>query len=228
LDPTAVFGPPVTEEVSQDPGVEIAPPRTFTDYGVDFSNHRVWMSLQIDPPNKEVNRGELVELSFIPGKTCTFGDHNACVNQFFDGTRDLVFLTIHSGVGGEAQDFRHAVEGTGINRAGYSLKKVQAKLNSLSGAQVAILQDGDQVSEFTLVGIARIPPEYIQAYLNAPIHEALALAVKLTPDIKETLDPSLPVVAFETCGWKMSGEPWLPGVTSTTGSIYLGIIQPVE
>jgi hypothetical protein len=170
----------------------------------------------------------LVELSFIPGKTCNFGDHHACVSEFFDGGRNLVFLTVHSGVGGEAQDFRHAVEGTGINRAGYSLKKVQAKLDSLSGAQVAILQDGDQVSSFTLVGVARIPPDYIQAYLKAPIHDALALAVKLNPDLKETLHPSLPIVAFETCGWKMFGEPWLPGVTSTTGSIYLGIIQPIQ
>ena len=36
---------------------------------------------------------------------------------------------------------------------------------------------------------------------------------------------SLPLLVFETCGWKVTGEAWARGTTSTTASIYLGVIQ---
>jgi hypothetical protein len=230
LDPTAVYEPTQVvlepDVVSQPETVTPAHPASFSDYGVNFSNYKVWMSIQIDPPNKDVNRGKPVDISFIPGDTCYFGEHRVCVNEYFDGLRTITLLTIHSGVGGEAQEFRHAIEGTGINRAGFSVEKVHEKIDSLSEAQVVIHQDGDQVGGFTLVGIVRIPPEHIQAYLNASITDSIALAIKLDPDLEEKIDPNSPLVAFETCGWKMIGEPWLPGITSTTGSIYVGIIQP--
>ena len=230
LVPTAAYGPPRAEKIKiiETPTLVDTSPVKFRDYGLNFSDQGGWMSIQIDPPNKEVNNGKIVELSFLLGKACIFGDQRACIHQYNDGNRDIVLLTIHSGVGGEAQEFRHAVEGTGINRAGYSLKKVQSNLDSITGAQVAISQDKDQSGRFSLVGITRIPPEYVQTYLDSTIYEVLDLANRLNPDLGKKLDPTLPIVAFETCGWKMVGEPWLPGITSTSGAIYLAVIQPSE
>ena len=39
------------------------------------------------------------------------------------------------------------------------------------------------------------------------------------------IDPTRPMLVFETCGWKMAEERWYPGTSATTGSIYVGVIQ---
>ncbi len=183
------------------------------------------MSLVIDPPSKQVNRGKPITLSFVPANSCPFGNQTACVVAHANGVNNMIFLTIHSGVGGQAQDFRDAVEGTGINRAGYSLAKVQKNMDALAGAEVAILQGKRQISGLTLVGMTRVPPQYVQAYLSMPVQEALDFATRLDAKLMAAIDPTRPMLVFETCGWKMPGEPWYPGISSTTGSIYLGVIQ---
>ena len=198
---------------------------SYNFFDIDFANRNEWVRIQIDPGDAQVNRGKPIQLSFIPGNTCNFGDSRVCVNIHNNGTHNMVFLTVHSGVGGEAQAFRHAIEGTGINRAGYAVTKVQDNLNALAGTDVAISQGNQQFNGFSLVGVTRIHPSYVHDYLGMSIDQALAFATQLDPALMAAIDPSRPVLVFETCGWKMPGEPWYPGISATTGSIYVGVIQ---
>ena len=198
----------------------------FGFYGIDFSNHKKWVSLQIQPPDTGINRGRPIFISFIPGQRCNFGDHHACANTFTtqeNGT--VIFITVHSGVGGEGQRFRDALEGTGINRAALPLQRVQANLKALLGAEVALAQGDKVLGGLKLVALARIPASSLATYFNTSLDQALALAASTDPSLVEGIDPGQPQLIFETCGWKMPGEPWAAGVSSTTGSIYLGVIQ---
>ncbi len=196
---------------------------------LDFSSRGGKIEILIDPPGPLVNRGKPIKISFKPGDTCVFGDHQACVTTFeVTGSQyNHYFLSIHSGVGGEGQAFRHALEGTGINRAGYGLEKVAQHIKALRGAQVTIAQEGDELGGFFLAGLIRIPPAYLEAFLKQPVTQAVQFATNLDPSWADMIDPERPMLIFETCGWKMPSEPWYPGVTSTTGSIYLAVIQPL-
>jgi len=200
----------------------------FGFYGIDFSNHKKWVSLQIQPNDTGINRGKPIFISFIPGQRCNFGDHHACVNTFttqVNGT--VIFITVHSGVGGEGQGFRHALEGTGINRAAFPPRRVQDNLKALLGAEVALAQGDNVLGGLKLVAVARIPASWLATYFNTPLDQALALAASIDPSLMEGIDPGQPQLIFETCGWKMPGEPWATSVSSTTGSIYLGVVQKV-
>lgn len=203
-----------------------AQPSSSGFYGLDLADpgHRV--RILIFPPNKKVNRGNPILISFIPGQTCNYGDNRACVNTYqADTGTSTTFITVHSGVGSEAQAYRHAIEGTGINSAGLSLKQVRANLQALDGAEVVIMQGKRRYEGFTLVAATRIPAKFMKAYFNAPIQESLAFASTIDDDLKRLSDNNLPLLIFETCGWKMPGEAWARGVTSTTASVYLGVIQ---
>jgi hypothetical protein len=213
---------PTAQATASVPSQEIP----FGFNGIDFSNHNKWVSLQIQPPDTGINRGKPILISFIPGQRCNFGDHHACANTFTtqeNGT--VIFITVHSGVGGEGQRFRDALEGTGINRAAFPLQRVQANLKALLGAEVALAQGDKVLGGLKLVAIARIPASSLATYFNTPLDQALALAASTDPSLVEGVDPGQPQLIFETCGWKMPGEPWAAGVSSTTGSIYLGVIQ---
>ncbi len=198
----------------------------FDFYGIDFSNHKKWVSLQIQPADTGINRGKPIFISFIPGQRCNFGDHHACINTFTtqkNGT--VIFITVHSGVGGEAQVFRNALEGTGINRAAFPLQRVQANLKALLGAEVALAQGDKMLGGLKLVAVTRIPASSLATYFNTPLDQDLALAASIDPSLVDGIDPGQPQLIFETCGWKMAGEPWAAGVSSTTASIYLGVVQ---
>jgi len=198
---------------------------SYQYFGIDFSNRQSRVNLHITPPDKKVNRGKTIKVSFLPGNSCYFGDKKACTSAHHNGLNNMVFLTIHSGVGGEGQDLRHALEGTGLNRAGYSLEKVQKNMAGLAAAEVAIIQNGQKVDGFTLVGVTRIPAKHVKQYLGLHIQDALLFATQLDAKLMTAIDPTRPMLVFETCGWKMSGERWYPGTSATTGSIYVGVIQ---
>ena len=83
-------------------------------YGIDFSSSAERIKFEILSPTGDVNQGKPVVLSFIPGNTCIFGDQQACVYPHQAWGQNMIFLTIHSGVGGEGQEFRHVIEGTGL------------------------------------------------------------------------------------------------------------------
>ena len=156
--------------------IEANEPPTFDFQQFDFMPQSAVYQISIDPPSPEVNQGKPINLSFIPGNTCIFGDQQACVSAHDFNNQNLVFITIHSGFGGEGQAFRHAIEGTGINRAAFSLDKVDANLKALQDVQVSISENGDETGGFLLRGVLRIPASQIEAYFALPIEEALKLS----------------------------------------------------
>jgi hypothetical protein len=196
--------------------------------GIDFAHPEDRIRLRIQPPDERVHRGKPITIAFFPAQACNFGDQQACVYTFRSQfSKNVLFLTVHSGVGGQAESFRHAVEGTGINRAGFNLTKVQENLRALTGASVSLQQASTQSNQLVLKGITRIPADSLQQYFSLPVERTLVYASQLDPSFLAGLDPTRPALVFETCGWKMSAEPWAPGVTQTSGSIYLVIIQEV-
>lgn len=193
--------------------------------GIDFSPENPEITLRILPQGA-VNGGNPIEIRFIPGERCQFGDHHACVYVYpRQNGGKVIFLTLHSGVGGEGQAFRHALEGTGLNRASFSLERVHANLETLTGAKVHLLQGRKNRKGFTIAALGRIPPGEVQAYFAAPVEEALSRVSDAYPPFDLSFDPAIDLIVFETCGWRMPGEPWAPGVSDTTGSVYVAVIH---
>jgi hypothetical protein len=198
-------------------------------FGINFIDRQKRITIKIIPSNKRVNGGKPITISFIPGKKCEFGNKRACVNNFYtpaDG--QVTFLSIHSGVGGEAQHYRSAIEGTGLDQALFSLKQVQANLNALTGSEVVINQGDERISGLRIAAITRIPAKSLRRYINADLNSALEIAASLDSEFEQTLQTNQPQVVFETCGWRMPGEPASNGVSSTSASIYLTVIQKVQ
>jgi len=215
---------PTTEAPPESSPAEFEPTLNF--YGIDFRDHKQRVRIQIIPQNKKVNGGKPIVISFIPGHKCNFGDGQACVSSYMaGGESEVTFLTVHSGMGGEGQAYRHAVEGTRETQAGLTLKQVKANLRALAGSEVIISQGKQVYSGFTLVVTSRIPARGLQRYFRSPIEDALAYAASLDSAILNMVAPGQAQLVFETCGWEMPGEPWAPGVSSTTASVYLGVIQ---
>jgi hypothetical protein len=195
-------------------------------YGLDLTNPEHRVRILIFPQDKRINAGKPILISFLPGQRCNYGDNRGCVNSYQSEAGGLVtFITVHSGMGGEGQAFRHAMEGTGINRAGFSLNEVRQHLRALEGAEVVILQGKRRYEGFTLSVAARLPSKSMRAYFNTPIWGALDFAAGFDEMLSELRDSDLPLLVFETCGWKMPGEPLGRGATDTTASVYLGVIQ---
>ena len=200
-----------------------SPPLDF--YGVNFSNKRLVVEVRIQPRRGRLAGDDLV-MRFIPGKYCEFGDGRACVRNFVTPQGgNVIFLSIHSGMGGEANAFRHAVEGTGVGEAGLSLRKIKNNLAALNSADIELIQGPHHVEGLTLVAMIRVPARHLEAYFDAPYAQALEEAARSNPSLAERYDPTLPLLVFETCGWRQSEEPWATGVSATTGSVYLGLIQ---
>ncbi len=196
------------------------------ELSIDFTDHQKRIQISIIPQDKRVNRGKPIVVSFIPGQKCVYGDHRACIHTYQTETQSqITHITVHSGMGGEGQAFRHALEGTGINSAGYPLKRVLANLRALDGADVVITQGKKRMAGFVLVAASRVPASAMNAYFDLPVEQALTFASNREPSLSKWVNPSQPQIVLETCGWKMPGEPWAKGVSSTTASVYLGIIQ---
>lgn len=209
--------------ISENSG-EDGSPQNF--YGIDFGDPTRRVRIKIYPPDRQVNGGEPIVISFYPGTQCELGDGRACIHNFI-GLRGggTTYISAHSGLGGEANAFRHALEGTGFDRARYSLERVQEKLSLLEGALVTISQGDVDVSGLRLVSVGRVPPEHLTAYMSASLPDALQLAAAFIPSLTGAVNPTLPQVVLETCGWRVPGEDLAPGSTSTSASIYLGVIQ---
>jgi hypothetical protein len=201
--------------VSSEPSLEF--------YGIDFGS-RQKVTLTIYPP-KSVNRGKPIKIAFIPAERCRFGQKTGCVYAYkpsYPG--NVLVLTVHSGVGGEGQRLRGALEGTGINRAAFSLKEVQQNLVALQGARVVLSQGDHEVDSAQVAAITRIPAWALARYFKAPLWEILGFAGQLDPLLAPWATPEQPVIVLETCGWKMPGEKGSGQVSDTTGSVYLGVI----
>lgn len=173
-------------------------------------------------PVPSLNDDQPIRIAFVPGAECPFGNQRACLSLHRNGTLSL--LTIHSGVGGQGEAFRRAVEGSGLDSAGYSLSRIQSNLDRLQNVPVS-LSSGDNLSKnLILLGVARIPPSEVEAYFSRPVDEALELVTRYNPALQPALDSGNPLLAFEICGWLVEGEGWSPGVSATTGSIYFGLL----
>ena len=225
------------------PGVATPVPGASTDfYGVDFSPGAGRIRIFLQPQNDQVNNGKPIVITVNPGRSCPYQDHRACVNAYRAGNAagnaagdaagsaageagNVILISVHSGIGGEAEAFRRAVEGMGVNRAGFSLKQIRSNLAWLEGATVRIQQGERAVEGLRLTRAARVPPGLIQEYFRSSAEQAMRLAASVDADLESYTHPDGPILVFETCGWKLAGEPWAPGVTNTTGSVYLGVIQ---
>jgi hypothetical protein len=201
---------------------EVENPLQF--YGVDFGKSDKWVHFYIYPRGERSTRP--IVIAFLPGLTCNYGDHRACVQAYSTPNGgQVIHLSVHSGVEGEAEGFRRWIEGLGVNRAAFSPSQVQARLQALAGAEVVVLQGKKRLEGFTLAVTARIPPRWINAYFDYPLEEALTYAADLQPQLKPFVQTDSPLLIFETCGWRLPGEAWFKGVTSTSASVYLGLIQ---
>jgi hypothetical protein len=194
----------------------------FADY--DFLPGSKPLTLRLTPPDQRINAGLPLEITFMPGEQCFFGDRQACIYQFtITGDQQIILASLHSGVGGEGQPLRHALEGTGFNRGLYSPRQVAENAQALAGARVSLLQGKKARDHFELLTVARIPPEHLVAYFAHPVEQTLDFAVAIG-----ALEPSHlegDILVLETCGWRLPGEPWAPGVSTTTGSVYLILIS---
>jgi hypothetical protein len=62
-------------------------------------------------------------------------------------------------------------------------------------------------------------------YFLQPVNLGLNAASAYQPDLESFVQPEQPLLVFETCGWRMPEEAWSPGTSTTSASVYLGVIQ---
>ena len=218
--PFLPFHPTLTPPVAQP--VEL----NYQFHGIDFAPGSEEITLRFWPASDTLNGGLPIKVRFLPGETCIFGDHYGCVSHFLstaDG--EVIWISVHSGVGGEGQELRNSLEGTGINSAGFSLNQTLLNLDELKSASVTLQQGQMTIDLPTVIAAARIPADQVTGYLSLPYDQALATTIANDTVSLEQIESSKTTLIIETCGWRMPGEPgnWL--VTDTTASIYLGVIQ---
>jgi len=194
--------------------------------GIDFAPGSSTITMTIIPADKSINKGEPISIKFKPGKECVFGDKQACVSTYQPSPNgNVIFVSVHSGFGSEAQALRHALEGTKVTRADFSLKEIEANLNHMVGATVTLQQGTRTVADLQIKTMARVPTRSIKEYFLTPVEEALSFATEMNPQLEDYLLPSETQIVIETCGWRVVGEPWADGVSMTTAGVYLGVIQ---
>ena len=193
---------------------------------IDFSPSRNRITITIQPPDERVNKGKPIVIRFYPGEKCKFGDKRGCVVEYQpDELSKVLFVSIHSGVGGQGQRLRNAFEGTGLNRAKYKIERVSENLEALSGAKVTIAQGDVEISGLRLMIAARLPGSVMEEYFDFPAQEALATAATFESNLADYVMPGQPQLVIETCGWRMPGEEADAVTKDTAASIYLVVIQ---
>jgi hypothetical protein len=209
--------------------VSPAPGPSTDFYGIDFSPGAGLIQIILKPQKGRIIGGKPIVIPVIPGRNCPYPEHRACVNAYrSEDGGNVILISVHSGVGGEAEAFRRAVEGLGVDQAGFTLKQIRSNMARLEGAEVEIRQGEREVNGLRLAGIGRVAPTQVREYFHVSAEQAMDLAASTDPGLAGLTQPGGPVLAFETCGWRLAGEPWAPGVTSTTGSVYVGVIEAGE
>jgi hypothetical protein len=102
---------------------------------------------------------------------------------------------------------------------------IRSNLERLEGAPVKIVRGDVVIDGLSLTSAARVPSKRVRDYFSGSIEQGMAIAAAVNPSLEGYLNPDSPILVVETCGWKHPGEPWAPGVTSTTGSVYVSVIQ---
>jgi len=228
---TPLIIPTVPEPTQPNPTVEVvseSPPLSpsMDFYGVNFASGEERIAIKIVPQSKKFNRGKPIVISFLPGRRCNFGDKRACVYAYLnENLENTIFVSVHSGVGGEAQAYRNTLEGTLVNSGAYTVKRVHSNMNALEGAIVTISQGGRTVENLELSFISRVPPRSLRKYLSAAVYDALDLAASIGGNGSYPMAPGQPQLVFETCGWRLPGEALSSVATATSASIYIAVIQ---
>ena len=219
----ATGGPPYRLYLPVTPTLQAVGDMQFE--GLDFSNQGQLVKIKIASPQKNINGGKPIVIKFYPGQQCSFGEQRACIQAYrTPGGQNVIFITVHSGQGAEAEAFRNAVEGTGFGQAGLSLEKTLARLGDLKGASVTILQGNVVVSGLKIAGLGRVPAKGVSNYFASPVTRSLEIAASYSESLSWAVDPATPLIIFETCGWRMRGEPAAKNLDRTSASVYLGII----
>lgn len=220
--------PTPTPRPAQPPNQALASP-PFLYEGTDLTPGSARVRISIQPDNRRVNAGKPVDLDFLPAGRCPFGDQRACTAAYYqNGLTPVTFVSVHSGLGGEAEALRRALEGAGFDTAGATLPEVFDRMKALTGSAVQIQQADHQSTGYQLASVVRIPASRLKYYLSLPLEQALALAAELQPDLASLLESGEPLLVLETCGWRMPGEPWPGGLSDTSASIYLVVIRPAR
>jgi len=198
------------------PGLE---PLTYMRFGIDFSDTSQTTRILLSPSQADFNAGKPIRVSFRPGWPCEWINRRACTSLHYHG--QVVLVTVHSGVAGDGQALRHALEGTWLNAASFPLKQVRANLAALQDGQVSIDQPGATAQGLRTLAAVRLPAAQVEAYFSLPVDDALDLAAQSSTEMALALASGAPLVVIETCGWRHPEEPWAPGVTDTSAAIYL-------
>ena len=202
------------------------PEPSFDFYRIDFHPGAEGIKLRITPPTDQVNHRQPIAITVNPSRNCPYQEGRACVRAYRTaGGGNVIFVSVHSGVDGEAEAYRRALEGLGLDQAGFSLKKIHNNLSSLAGAAVQIKQGERLVDGLQLAAAGRVPPRLIQDYFRNPVEKALSIAATANPELEEFVNSAGTILVFETCGWTVPGEAWAPGVTNVSSSVYIGVIQ---
>ena len=191
---------------------------------IDFSPGTKQIVISILPEDRYFNSGKPVDIAFLPDEQCNYGDGKACIYFFpTSNSRRVIFVSVHSGVGGEGEEFRNALEGTGINQGLLTADRVETNIRAFFGAGISLFQGEKESLGHELIAVVRIPPEHLQVYLALPVEKALDFALELN-----ALQPVIyqhNLLVLETCGWWLPGDRQAPGVSGTTGSVYLGLVR---
>jgi hypothetical protein len=112
----------------------------FSLPGIDFSPGGKEITLRFWPSTDSLNQATQSKFAFCP-RNCEFGDHPGMHQPLsYRQNGEVIWISVHSGVGGEGQEFRHALEGTGINSAGLGLEQVQQNLDEMEQASITLQQ----------------------------------------------------------------------------------------
>jgi len=193
---------------------------------IDFEDGAAPITIAIDPQKTQNKDEDFVKIKFMPGDHCIFGDGYACVTEFTSPVgNEIIFVSVHSGMGGEADALRDLFEGTGINQGLYDKDEVLHNLKTLKGSEIRIKQGDQKITGLALQFVTRISPEDFSTYTKLPAQEALDFAIR-----RLSLDPALfkqDLLIIETCGWRLPGEAGGDGLKDTSSSVYLAFIQLV-
>jgi len=174
-------------------------------------------------PGAEFNRGQPILLSFLPGEECAYGTGRACVSRHRGG--QVILLTIHSGLGGQGEQLRHALEGSGLDQAGLTIGEIRANLAALQGAGAQMNLGGEELDGLELAAVVRVPAMDLKRYFDLAVDDALEMLAADNDALRAALDSGEALLMFEICGWHLPGEIWAPGSSPTTASIYLGVVR---
>jgi hypothetical protein len=200
-------------------------PLTGVWRGIDFNDTTRRIELTIQADSQQLNGGRALHIGFRPGRPCAYINFTACIGLHESEQSSIILATVHSGIGGDGQALRHALEGTGFNQAAFRLDEIQRQMDALHNAQVSIQQGAFTASELRVRAAARVPPDQLDAYFSSPVTEALARLAETDADLAKALKSRRPLLVIETCGWRNPQEAGLPGATDTTGAVYLLVIQ---